>query len=221
MNNLPLTMPGVSEGYRTAREELLKAEVGLREHVERVAALRRALPAGPAVPDYAFFDGAKRVRLSELFTGGKPYLIMYHVMYWQDDQEFCPMCSMWVDGWDGIAQHVDQRANVVAASNAPVEKLRAWAAHRGWRRIRVLADADDALARDTGAENSAGEPESTVIVFEQAEDGIRHVYTAHAEGRDEVIRGLDQLCPTWHLFDLLPSGRGDFNARNDYVTTPP
>ena len=74
---------GASSEYVTARENLWKAEKELREHVERVAAQRRTLR--------------------------KPYLLMYHVMYWQDDKEFCPMCSMWIDGIDGVAHHVARR----------------------------------------------------------------------------------------------------------------
>jgi predicted dithiol-disulfide oxidoreductase (DUF899 family) len=142
---------------------------------------------------------------------------MYHFMHWDDDDEFCPMCSMWVDGWDGIAHHVAQRANIVAATLAPVEKTVAWSKHRGWRRIRVLSDADDEFARDTGAANANGEPQSTVLVFEKTPDGIRHLYTSHAEFHDGSVRAIDQLCPTWHLFDLLPAGRGDWNAGNNYV----
>lgn len=217
MELTPWTMPGASDSYQAAREHLLEAEIELREHVERVAALRRALPAGPTVPDYEFLDGTKRVRLSDLFADGKPYLVIYHVMYWQDDQEFCPMCSMWVDGWDGIAHHVAQNVNVAATSLAPVDKLQTWARHRDWRRIRVLADADPSFARDSKSEDGDGDPTSTVLVFEKTSDGIRHLYTAHAEGRPGVVRGLDQLCPTWHILDLVPSGRGDWNAGNDYV----
>jgi len=217
MEPTTFTMPGASAGYCSARDELLAAEIELREHVERVAALRRRLPAGPTVPDYAFSEGDRRVRLSELFEDGKPYLLMYHVMYWPDDQTFCPMCSMWVDAWNGVAQHVAQRANVVAASLAPVEALQAWARRRGWNRLRVLADADDALARDTGAQDPAGEPTPTVVVFEKAADGVRHVYTGNAILNAELNRGIDQLCPTWHLLDLLPSGRGDWRADNAYL----
>ena len=212
------TMPGASDEYRAAREQLIEAELELRDHIERVAALRRTLPAGPTIPDYAFFDGAERVRLSELFADDKPYLLMYHVMYWQDDQEFCPMCSMWVDGLDGVAHHISQRANVVAATLAPVEKARAWAQQRGWRRIRFLSDADPAFQRDTGAEIEQGNPQSTVLAFEKTSEGIRHVYTAHAEFPNGSARGVDLLCATWHMFDLLPSGRGDWYAGNDYVT---
>jgi predicted dithiol-disulfide oxidoreductase (DUF899 family) len=210
-------MPGTSGDYQAARQALLGAEQELRDHVERVAAMRRSLPRGPAVQNYEFIDGADRVKLSDLFAPGKPYLVMYHVMYWQDDEEFCPMCSMWVDGWNGIARHVAQRANIVAASFAPVDKLQAWKAKRNWNRIRVLADADSSLARDTGAEDDKGNPQSTVLVFEKDGDTIHHVYTAHAEFPDGTHRGVDQLCATWHILDLLPSGRGDWNAGNDYV----
>jgi predicted dithiol-disulfide oxidoreductase (DUF899 family) len=218
MDHTPLTMPGASDDYRTAREKLLAAELELREQIERVAAMRRGLPAGPRVPDYEFFDGAERVKLSQLFAPGKPYLVMYHFMYWQDDDEFCPMCSMWVDGWDGVAHHVSQLANIVAATLAPVDKVQAWKADRTWQRLRILADADPSFARDTGAEDGAGNPIPTVLVFAQTPDGIRHVLTAHAEFTDGSHRGIDQLCPTWHILDLLPSGRGEWNAGNAYVT---
>ncbi len=212
-------MPNASSEYRAARETLLRAEMELREQVERVAAERRTLPSGPPVPDYEFLDGTQCVKLSELFAEGKPYLVMYHIMYWQDDQEFCPMCSMWVDGWDGVAHHISQLTNVVAASLAPVDKLQAWKNHRGWRRIRVLADADPSLARASGAEDEKGKPVSTVLVFEKTPAGIRHVYTAHAPFPfpDDRERGIDQLNPAWHIFDLLPSGRDDWKAGNDYV----
>lgn len=100
--------------------------------------------------DYEFFDGNRRVKLSELFEDCKPFPFMYHVMYFQDDKAFCPMCSMWIDGLDGI-------------------------------------------------------PASTVLVFEKTRDGVRHIYTAHAEiVKDASYRGVDQLCPAWHVFDLLP-----------------
>jgi predicted dithiol-disulfide oxidoreductase (DUF899 family) len=214
-------MPGASEEYTSARDELQRAEFELLEHVERVAALRRALPPGPSVPDYEFFDGEERVRLSELFADGKPYLLMYHVMNFQDDQEFCPMCSMWVDGLDGVARHISQSANIVAATLAPVEKARAWAKHRGWRRIRFLADAGAAFARDSGANDRRDKPQSTVLVFEKTGDGIRHVYTGHAEFSSGAHRGIDLLCATWQMLDLLPSGRGDWSAGNDYVESSP
>jgi predicted dithiol-disulfide oxidoreductase (DUF899 family) len=186
----------------------------LRDRIEAVAAMRRGLPPGPVVHDYSFIEGGTRVRLSELFAADTPALIVYHLMYWADDDSFCPMCSLWLDGINGIAPHVTQRANFVVASRAPADKLVAWAAHRGWDRLRVLSDDGPAFARDIGAEDADGNPDSTVVVFAKEGDRVRHVYTAHPVLEDRP-RGIDLLCPVWHLFDLTPSGRGDWNASND------
>lgn len=211
-------MPKADDEYARARQALLDAEFELRDHVERVAEQRRALPSGPVVKEYEFFDGKRRLKLSDLFVDGKPDLFMYHIMYFQDDKEFCPMCSMWIDGLDGIAHHVTQRANIVAATLAPFEALQAWKERRGWRRIPVVADVGASFARDTCAEERDGTPASTVLVFKKTPEGVRHTYTAHAEMiKDISFRGVDQLCPTWHVFDLLPSGRGDWVASNEYV----
>ena len=216
MEQSAVTMPGASTEYSGARKRLDSAEIELREHVERVAAMRRALPPGPSVQDYTFLEGDREVHLRDLFAPDKPYLVMYHVMYWPDDKEFCPMCSMWVDGLDGVAHHIEQNANLVVAALAPVPALREWKEHRGWRRVRVLADTDASFARDTGAENADGDPQPTILVFEKKSSGIHHVYTGHAQLSDGQ-RGIDLLTPTWHVLDLLPNGRGDWNAANDYV----
>ena len=50
-----LTYPNESAEYRAARNALRAEETALREHIEAVAARRRALPPGGTVPeDYVF-----------------------------------------------------------------------------------------------------------------------------------------------------------------------
>lgn len=212
-DSLPV-MPGASDAYRKARERLRIAEVALRDQVEAVAAMRRALPEGPVVPEYSFLEREKRVKLAELFAPGKAHLILYHLMYSADDDEFCPMCSMWVDGFDAVAKHVERRANFVVASAAPYEKLQAWAKRCGWHRVRLLSDDGPTFARDTGAADGNGEAIESILVFTKAGSSIRHDYTGHAMTMGEG-RGIDLLTPVWNLLDLLPSGRGDLNAAND------
>jgi predicted dithiol-disulfide oxidoreductase (DUF899 family) len=214
MTDSSLLMPQADEAYRQSRERLRAAEIDLRDRIEAVAAMRRSLPPGPVVPDYTFVENGRRVRLSELFSEGKPYLILYHLMYWAKDDDFCPMCSMWLDAFNGIVPHLTQRANFVIASRAPFERLRAWGERRGWDRLRLLSDDGPSFARDIDAEDAEGNPDSTVTVF--AKDGatLRHVYTAHPMLEDRE-RGIDLLCPVWHLFDLMPSGRDDWYPSND------
>src|SRR5215470_14543602 len=69
--------------YLQKREELRLAELEMFRNIERVAALRRALPTGAEVTDYTFQEGPRdsqisSVRLSELFTGSGRPLIVYH-----------------------------------------------------------------------------------------------------------------------------------------------
>jgi predicted dithiol-disulfide oxidoreductase (DUF899 family) len=209
-------MPGAADEYRAAREELHRAEVALKNQIETVAAQRRALPPGPEIPDYQFLEGDKPIRLSQLFEDGKPELVIYHLMYWADDDEFCPMCSMWVDGLNAVAKHIERRANFAVASRAPVDKLQAWAKQRGWKNVRLLSDDGAAFARDTGAEDVDGDPVETVVVFTKDGSTIRNTYLTHAYILGDW-RFIDLLNPVWHVFDLLPSGRDEWHPSNDYA----
>jgi len=208
-------MPGADDAYRTAREALHRAELAMRDQIENVAELRRQLPLGPVVRDYAFLEGDKRVKLSELFESGKNELLIYHLMYWADDDEFCPMCSMWIDGLDAVSKHIAQRANFAVATRAPVDKLKAWAERRGWRFAPLLSDAGSDFARDLGAEDKNGDPIETVAVFTKDGSTIRNTYLAHAFVLEDW-RFVDLLSPVWQAFDLLPSGRDDWHPGNDY-----
>jgi predicted dithiol-disulfide oxidoreductase (DUF899 family) len=209
-------MPGASQEYVTAREQLHRAESVMRDTIEQVALKRRELPSGPTVSDYSFMDGESRVRLSELFAEGKPELFVYHLMYWADDDEFCPMCSMWVDGLNAVSKHIERRANIAVTSLAPPETLAAWAKRRGWNSVRVLADDGEQFARDLGAMDEKGEPVETVAVFVKDGSQVRNTYLAHAFMFGEW-RYIDLLSPVWNVFDLLPSGRSeDWHPSNDY-----
>ena len=80
-------MPGEGADYRRARDGLLDAGAALRRQIEEVAALRRRLPLGGAVPiDYEFQErdgpacAAGTMRLSELFEDGKDTLFAYSFM---------------------------------------------------------------------------------------------------------------------------------------------
>lgn len=60
--------PGDSDEYRKARTALLAEEIELRRHIGRVAAQRRALPAGGEAKDYRFVnEEGKEIGLADLF----------------------------------------------------------------------------------------------------------------------------------------------------------
>jgi predicted dithiol-disulfide oxidoreductase (DUF899 family) len=207
--------PNATNEYREARERLYTAERHLLDQIEAVAQMRRALPVGPEVPDYEFTGANGPVRLSQLFDSNRePFLVMYHIMYWENDDAFCPMCSGWIDALNGVAPHISQRVNLVAASQAPWSRLAQWAGQRGWDRINLLSDVGTDLAEAIGARDADNNPDSTVAVFSKEDASLRHLYTMHPyDGRE---RGIDLLNPLWHVFDLTPAGRDDFYLQNDY-----
>ncbi len=221
------SLKGETDDYVAAREELRLAELDLCDHREHVAALRRALPPGPRVEDYELLEGEPTldgpddghpVRLSELMAGpGRP-LVVYHLMYGKQQSAPCPMCTMWVDGFNGIARHVAQNADLVVVAAAGLDELRAHGRRRGWHDVRLLSSAQSPFKLDLGSEDQEGNQFSMVSVLTRDADGalrLRYAATPSlSEERDQ--RGIDLLCATWHLLDLTPSGRGDWYASLDY-----
>src|ERR1700692_139011 len=138
-----------SDEYRKHRNQLLEAEIALKDQTERVAALRRQLPGGPLVEtDYVFREGPSDirdespanfhdVRLSELFAPGKDRLIVDHMMWGPNDKLPCPMCNLWADGYAAIAPHVSNKVNFALVAKVELGTLRHWARSRGWDKIRI------------------------------------------------------------------------------------
>ena len=192
--------------------KLVKDEIGLKKQLEKVAAKRRALPPGDPVEDYVFEEApGRKVRLSQLFKNGKNELLVYHYMFAPKDRKPCPMCTMWCDGYDRIEPYVRKRANFVLVTKAPIARLKAWAKGRGWKNIRLLSSFGTTFNRDFGVEDKNEEQLPSISVFTKDKNGtLRHFYQKFAPLSPAHQRGIDQLSPVWNLFDLLPSGRGNW-----------
>lgn len=215
-------LAGETQEYLAAREELRLAEIDLMRQREKVAAQRRALPEGPPVDDYVFIEGPadlddgdtpiRETTLSGLFTAPQRPLIVYHLMYGKRQADPCPMCTLWIDGFNGIAHHIARNADFAIAAAADPSALRQHARNRGWHRLRLLSCGDNTFKQDLGSEDKDGEQDSTISVFTRDGEGtIRHFYSAHPRMADDIDqRGIDLLAPVWHLLDLTPQGRGDW-----------
>src|SRR5215831_11534477 len=218
-----------SAEYIARREELRRAEIELMRQRERVAEMRRRLPAGATVQDYVFQEGPsdvdagdapiRSVRLSELFTGPDRSVIIYHLMYGKRQTSPCPMCTMWIDGYSGIGHHVAQNVDFAIAAAADLPVLRQHARDRGWRNLRLLSCENNTFKYDLRSEDAEGRQDSTISVFTRDGDGtLRHFYSAHPwMAADVKERGIDLLTPVYNLLDLTPRGRGDWYAELAYA----
>ena len=148
-----LNYPNESAEYRAARNALLDEEIALRAQIEAVAAKRRALPLGGEVrEDYVFERIGKtsmpeKVRLSELF-GPHDTLVLYSFMYGPERELPCPGCTHLLDGIDGAARHVGERAALHIVAKSPIARLAAWAHQRGWEHLSLLSTAGNSYYAD-------------------------------------------------------------------------
>lgn len=219
-----------SADYLAKREELRLAEIELRNQRERVAALRRELPQGAVVQDYEFIEGpasldegdapANKVRLSELFTAPDRSLVIYHLMFGKQQSVPCPMCTAWIDGFNGVAHHLAQNVDFAVVAAADPAALRTHARNRGWNKLRLLSAGDNTFKYDLGSEDAEGHQDSTISVFTRDSDGtLRHFYSGHPWLAEDIKeRGIDELIPVWNVLDLTPQGRGTWYASLDYGT---
>ena len=221
-------LPNESPEYLSKREELRLAEIELMRQRERVAELRRALPEGATIQDYEFLEGlaslaegdepVRTVRLSELFTAPDRSLVIYHFMYGKKQTSACPMCTAWIDSFNGIAHHLAQNVDVAIVAAADPATLRAHARKRGWDKLRLLSAGESTFKYDLGSEDRDGHQDSTISVFTRDTDGtLRHFYSGHPWlAQDIKERGIDELNPIWNILDLTPQGRGKFYTSLDY-----
>ena len=221
-------LPDESEEYLSKREELRLAEIELRNRRERVADLRPKLPKGPAVQDYIFEEAAatldsgdspiRTVRLGQLFTVSNRSVVLYHLMYGKKQIKPCPMCTAWIDGFNGIAYHLAPNVDFAIVAAADLPALRSHARARGWGRLRLLSARANTFKYDLGSEDKEGNQDSAISVFTRDNDGtIRHSYTGHPWLASDVKeRGIDELVPIWNILDLTRQGRGEFYAKLEY-----
>ena len=185
--------------FAAAFEDLEKAK-------QRLAELRRRMPPEP-VKDYELKGPNGTTMLSKIF-GDKSDLILIHNM-----GSGCPYCTMWADEFNGVLDHLENRAAFVVVSPNSPEVQQNLASKRSWR-FRMYSAEDSTFIKDMGFAsedehyNSHAMP--GVSVFHRNEDeSIVRV------SRDHFGPG-DLYCGVWHLFDLLQGGPGDWEPRFEY-----
>lgn len=214
-----------SEKYTKAREELLEAEIALRDQREKVAALRRKLPDDTQVEDYAFHtapaeldkDGPfPMIRLSGLFDDPAKPLVVYQYMFGGAQKKPCNMCTLWIDGFNGIGRHLRQSVNFAIVAEVEIAELHKWARHRGWRDLRMVSSAGSTFKTDLQFQDAKGNQMPGISVFRRSPDGGKHFYSGSAIMKQNEFRGLDLLTPLWNILDLTPEGRGQFMPKLEY-----
>ncbi len=189
-----------------AETQLAEALADLEQAQQRVAELRRQLPAEP-VADYELTGPDGKTKLSAMF-GDKSDLILIHNM-----GAGCPYCTMWADGFNGVLHHLESRAAFVVVSPDAPEVQQRQASKRGWR-FQMYSAKGTTFIEEMGFGSEEEHYDS------HAMPGVSALHKNTDGSIVRVARDFfgpgDLYCGVWHLFDLLRDGPDDWEPQFDY-----
>jgi len=230
-NGLPQPEIVSREDWRAARTALLAREKDLTRQGDRVSAERRRLPMVKVEKDYEFDgpDGKKSLR--DLFEGRRQ-LIVYHFMFDPAWDAGCPGCTGYVDALGDLSMLGDRDTSFTLVSRAPLAKLAAYKAEKGWTAswhssfgsdfnydFHVTLDEsvapveynyrDKAEMEKRNRGRAIEGEEHGLSVFFRVGDDVFHTYSVYA-------RGTEGLTDGYSLLDTTPYGR-----QEDWEDSPP
>lgn len=209
------------EDWLEARLRLLAQEKEQTRQRTALNAERRRLPMVKIEKKYVFDGPEGPVTLGELF-GDSSQLIIQHVMFEPDSDSACPGCTASIDVISGkLLDQVRSRETAFAlVSRAPLAKLEAYAAARGWVVPWYSSHGTDFnYDFQVTLDKSAGQVEYNYREITQLEDGeseevpgfslflraggeVFHTYSTYGRGAELII-------PAYALLDLTAFGRSE------------
>jgi predicted dithiol-disulfide oxidoreductase (DUF899 family) len=188
--------------YQETAEQLASYRRQITELRDKMRAMQASVEP-QEVPDYAFATPQGTVQLSALFAG-KPDLIVIHNM-----GASCAYCTLWADGFNGVYDHLADRAGFVVSSPDLPEAQKKFADGRGWR-FPMVSHANTNFAADMGYRSTSGGWMPGISAFRKDGDHVLRV-------SDAALGPGDDFCSVWHFFDLLPDGPAGWKPRYNYA----
>lgn len=183
----------------------------LENEIEQKLEERRTLlreSTGEVVENYTLLDtDGREVRLADLF-GEKDELIVVHNM-----GRGCTYCTLWADGFNGVADHLASRAAFALISPDTPEVQKAFAEGRNWK-FPTYSAAESSFTEDMDYVSRDEEGQVFYMpgysVFTKDEEG-----TIRRTGRD-FFGPNDMYSGIWHMFAMLPEGVRGWYPRFSY-----
>ena len=183
--------------WLAARKTLLAHEKEVTKQHDRVSAERRRLPMVKLEKTYTF-DGPEGKRsLLDLFDGHRQ-LIVYHFMFDPEWEKGCDGCTGYVNELADLSLLSARDTQFVLISRAPLAKLQAYKARKGWDRPWYSSFGSD-FNYDFQVTTDKGEAHGLSVFF-RIDDDVYHTYSTYN-------RGTESLTDSYSLLDVTPYGR--------------
>ncbi|MGD9899324.1 MAG: DUF899 family protein [Calditrichaceae bacterium] len=179
--------------------ETLESEI--MEKQKLLAKLKRESPR-ESVSDYTLKGIKGPVKLSTLFDHKQDLIIIHNMGIG------CKYCTLWADGFNGLLDHLKNRAAfAVVSPDGPLVQQN-FARERGWK-FDMYSGEDSTFIEDMGFKSEIGWMPG-VSTFTMSADG-KIFRVAHA-----VFGPYDPFNSIWHLFALLSEGINEWKPRFHY-----
>jgi predicted dithiol-disulfide oxidoreductase (DUF899 family) len=203
--------------WLAARKELLAREKEFTKQRDALNAERRRLPMVSIDKEYVFDGSDGKASLLDLFDGRRQ-LIVGHFMFDPGWEDGCSSCTAGADEIsDGLLRHLHVRdTTFVYVSRAPLAKIEAYKARRGWTfpwyssygsdfNYDFHVTLDDSVVpseynyrTDVNGEQPSEAPGRSCFLREG--DTIFHTYSVYA-------RGLESVGGSYYFLDETALGR--------------
>jgi len=230
----PIPHPPIAtrEKWLAERMKLLAHEKELTKQLDRVNAERRRLPMVKLDKDYVFDGPSGKQNLKALFDGRRQ-LIVYHFMFDPTWDKGCPGCTSYVHALGDLSMLNDRHTTFAVISRAPLSKLEAYKAQKGWdipwfssfgsdfnydfhvTLDEKVAPVEHNYLGKAELERRTDEPyfmkgeQHGLSVFFRIDNDVFHTYSTYA-------RGTESLTNAYTLLDTTPYGR-----QEDFEDSPP
>ena len=202
--------PNESAEYRATRNELL---VGRNRtapaHRAGSSATARATPGGEVPHDFEFVSETGPIHLSSL-SGDKDALMVYSMMYGAERTAPCPMCTSFLNSWNGTAINLRERSAIAVTARSPLGRLLDYKKQRGFTNLPFVSDMSGEYTRTYVNIDDADVPGFSV--FTRRNGRVFHYYSGEMSGAmadpGQDPRGGPDLDPLWLMLDFTPEGRG-------------
>lgn len=188
---------------QTLEEQIQSLEKVIDEQMQLLHALKKQRAGNTVVQNAVFTTKNGAISLSDLF-GEKQDLILVHNM-----GKACSYCTMWADGFNGVARHLSSRAAFALVSPDDVETQIAFANERGWN-FTMLSSQGTTFTHDMGFAYEKNDKTFYVpgySTFYKDSNG-----TITRVGYDYFGPG-DVYCSPWQIFEQLQGGAGSWNPQ--------
>lgn len=186
--------------YQQTSQEINAHRLQIAELRQKMRELQSSIEP-EAVENYPFETADGTVHLSDLF-GDKDTLFVVHNM-----GTGCSYCTLWADGFNGVAAHLQDRAAFVISSPDTPDVQEKFRASRGWA-FRMVSCGNSSFADDMGYKTEEGWMPGVSVFRKQGNQIVRVSDTSFGPG--------DDFCSVWQLFDLIPEGPAGWHPQYSY-----